>query len=152
MRVSNTAIGLFQIVFGIAVFLYARTFPDLENGMPGPSLFPAVLAVLFIFTGIILVVQGVRSGERVLKLDTSELSRSGIVNILLVLAIILFYILLSDLLGFQIISFVILVFLMKLLNVSTRWSLIMAGGVTFIIYILFAKMLLVPLPWGLWGW
>jgi hypothetical protein len=25
-------------------------------------------------------------------------------------------------------------------------------GVTLVIYFLFAKVLLVPLPWGLWGW
>jgi len=41
---------------------------------------------------------------------------------------------------------------MKWLRVSTRWSLVMACGVTLAIYLLFAKMLLVPLPWGLWGW
>jgi hypothetical protein len=31
-------------------------------------------------------------------------------------------------------------------------SLAMSIIVTLSIYILFAKVLLVPLPWGLWGW
>jgi len=62
MRVSNTAIGVGLIVFAIAVLLYTRTFPTLEKGYPGPSLFPNVLAVLFIIAGITLVAQGVRSG------------------------------------------------------------------------------------------
>ena len=152
MRVSNTAIGVGLIVFAIAVLLYTRTFPTLEKGYPGPSLFPNVLAVLFIIAGITLVAQGVRSGERIIKFDTSRITRSGLINILLVLGGIVFYVYLSDFLGFQITSFILLFGLMKWLRVSTHWSLVMACGITLAIYLLFAKMLLVPLPWGLWGW
>jgi putative tricarboxylic transport membrane protein len=152
MRVSNTAIGAGLIVFAIAVLLYTRTFPTLERGYPGPSLFPNVLAVLFIIAGITLVAQGVRSGERIIKFDTSGITRSGLINILLVLGAVVFYIYLSDFLGFQITSFILLFGLMKWLRVSTHWSLVMACGITLAIYLLFAKMLLVPLPWGLWGW
>ena len=152
MRVSNTAIGLVVIVFAIAVILYARNFPTLKEGYPGPGLFPTVIAVLFILAGITLVVQGLRSGERLLKFDTHEVSRSGFMNLILVLAAVLFYIFLSDFLGFHITSFLIFFFLMKRLRVSTRWSLAMSCGITLLIYALFAKTLLVPLPWGLWGW
>ena len=152
MRVSNTVIGLGTVIFSIWVLLYASNFPKLEQGYPGPSLFPMVLAVLFIFAGITLIVQDLRSGEKKLKFDISDLSRVHLINISLTLAAILFYIFVSDVLGFQITSFIILLVLMKRLRVSTLWSFIMACGVTFSIYILFAKILLVPLPWGLWGW
>jgi len=152
MRVSNTAIGLGLIIFAIAVLFYTRTFPTLEKGYPGPSLFPNVLAVLFIISGITLVVQGVRSGERILRFETSGITRSGLINILLALGAIVFYIYLSDVLGFQITSFILLFGLMKSLRVSTPRSLVMACGVTLAIYVMFAKILLVPLPWGLWGW
>ncbi len=152
MRVSNTFIGLGVIIFAAAVILYARSFPSLEKGYPGPALFPTLLAGLFILAGVIMVVQGVRSGEKLFGFHNQEVSRSGFINLLLLLAAILFYIFLADFLGFHITSFLILFFLMKRLNVSTRWSLGMSGGVTFAIYALFAKMLLVPLPLGLWGW
>ncbi len=152
MRVSNTAIGIGLIVFAIAVLFYTRTFPTLEKGYPGPSLFPNILAGLFIISGITLVVQGVRSGEKILRFETSGITRSGLINILLALGAIIFYIFLSDFLGFQITSFILLFGLMKWLRVSTPWSLVMACGVTLAIYVLFAKILLVALPWGLWGW
>ena len=152
MRVSNTAIGCVQIVFGSAVFFYSRTFPRLEKDMPGPGLFPMVLAVLFILTGVILVIQGIRNGEKLLKFDTAGMSASRAINILVVLAVIFAYIFLADFLGFQITSFLLLFILMKWLGVSIRGSLIMAIGVTLFIYFLFAKILLVPLPWGLFGW
>jgi hypothetical protein len=42
--------------------------------------------------------------------------------------------------------------LMKWLKVKTFHSLLMSIAVTLVIYLLFAKVLLVPLPWGLWGW
>jgi len=41
---------------------------------------------------------------------------------------------------------------MKWLKVKTLSSIVMSFGVTLVIYLLFAKVLLVPLPWGLWGW
>jgi hypothetical protein len=152
MRVSNTAIGIGLIIFAVAVLFYTRTFPTLEKGYPGPSLFPNVLAVLFIISGITLVVQGIRSGERILRFETSGITGRGLINILLALGAIFFYIFLSDFLGFQITSFILLFGLMKWLRVSTPWSLVMACGVTLAIYVLFAKILLVALPWGLWGW
>jgi hypothetical protein len=42
--------------------------------------------------------------------------------------------------------------LMKWLKVKMIPSLVMSLAVTLAIYLLFAKILLVPLPWGLWGW
>ncbi len=152
MRISDTVIGLVIILFGGAVLTYTRSFPSLENGYPGPSLFPNILAVLFILAGIVLVVQGVRSRETFLEFDTSGISQGGFANILLVLAAIVFYILLSDFLGFQITSFILLFSLMKWLRVSTLWCLLMSVVITEAIYILFAKMLLVALPWGIVGW
>ncbi|MGE5254944.1 MAG: tripartite tricarboxylate transporter TctB family protein, partial [Planctomycetaceae bacterium] len=59
---------------------------------------------------------------------------------------------LSNFLGFLITSFLLLFFLMKRLRVTLFKCLVMSGGVTLGIYLLFAKVLMVPLPWGLWGW
>ncbi|MCJ7829860.1 MAG: tripartite tricarboxylate transporter TctB family protein, partial [Desulfobacterales bacterium] len=80
------------------------------------------------------------------------ITHNGLINILLILGAIVFYILLSDFLGFLITSFIVLLGLMQRLNVSTVWSLTMSAAVTLAIYGLFAKILLVALPWGLWGW
>ncbi|PIE33366.1 hypothetical protein CSA56_11835 [candidate division KSB3 bacterium] len=152
MRVSNTAIGLILILFAIAVLVHVRTFPSLDNGYPGPALFPSVLAVLFFICGTGLIAQGVRAGEKLLTFDVGTLSKRGIINILFVLAVILCYIFLSDYIGFLILSAVLLFAAPKWLGVSTLRSLILSVVVTLAIYVLFAKILLVPLPWGLWGW
>ena len=45
-----SAIGL--LLFGIAVFLYAATFPDENDGYPGPGAFPQVLSALVALCGL----------------------------------------------------------------------------------------------------
>ena len=152
MRVSNTAIGLFLIFFAAVVLWHVQSFPSLDNGYPGPALFPSVLAVLFIFCGIGLIIQGVRQREKLLKFDTGTLTISGVLNILFVLGTIVCYIFLAQYAGFLIFSFLVLMILMKWLKVKPLASILMSAGVTLVIYLLFAKVLLVPLPWGLWGW
>ena len=152
MRVSNTAIGLVLIIFSTVVLWHVQSFPSLDNGYPGPALFPSVLAVLFILCGIGLIIQGIRQHEKLLKFDIRTLTLSGLLNILFVLGAIVCYIFLAETIGFLIFSFVVLMVLMKWLKVKTLSSIAMAVGVTLVIYLLFAKVLLVPLPWGLWGW
>jgi len=152
MRVSDTAIGLFLGAFGGAVILYTRTFPAQPDGHPGPEFFPNVLAGLLIIAAITLFIQGVRKGERLSLFDPGELKGMGLMNVILVLGAIVFYIYLSDFLGFLVTSFILLFGMAKWLGVSLRNSLIVGVGVTLGIYVLFSKLLLVPLPWGLWGW
>jgi len=152
MRVSNTAIGLVLIIFACAVLVHVQSFPKLDNGYPGPALFPSVLAVLFILCGIGLIIQGNRQREKVLKFDLGTTTFAGWINMAFILGTVICYILLAEYLGFLIFSFVILMILMKWLKVKMLPSLVMSIGVTLAIFLLFAKVLLVPLPWGLWGW
>ncbi|MCP4622747.1 MAG: tripartite tricarboxylate transporter TctB family protein [bacterium] len=152
MRVSNTAIGLSLIIFACAVLVHVRSFPKLDNGYPGPALFPSVLAVLFIFCGIGLIIQGIRNREKLLKIDLGTVTLAGWINIAFVLGTVACYIFFAEYVGFLIFSFVILMILMKWLKVKMLHSLVMSITVTLAIYLLFAKVLLVPLPWGLWGW
>ena len=152
MRISNTAIGLILIIFACAVLVHVQSFPQLDNGYPGPALFPSVLAVLFIFCGIGLIIQGIRRREKVLTFDPGTATPAGWTNIAFVLGTVAGYIFLAEYVGFLIFSFVVLMILMKWLKVKILHSLTMSIAVTLAIYLLFAKVLLVPLPWGLWGW
>lgn len=152
MRVSNTAIGLLLVLFASAVLVHVQGFPELENGYPGPALFPQVLSILFIVCGIGLAVQGIRNGERLLGIDLGAVTPAGWLNIACVLGAAVAYILLVEYVGFLILSFAILVALMWWFGVKLFPSLVASAGVTLAIFLLFAKILLVPLPWGLWGW
>ena len=64
--------GIF-IALGILIFSTTFSYPILDGGHPGPSLFPRVLAILFIFFGGIVVLQGWRST----KVKTEDVPRRG---------------------------------------------------------------------------
>ena len=126
MRVSDTAIGVFLIIFACAVLVHVQSFPKLDNGYPGPALFPSVLAVLFVLCGIGLIIQGIRKRENMLRFDLRSVSLTGWINIAFVLGAIVCYIFFSDYIGFLIFSFVILMILMKWLKVRIILSLVMS--------------------------
>jgi putative tricarboxylic transport membrane protein len=152
MRFNDGAIGIVLILFGAAVLFYTQGFPNLEEGYPGPALFPGVLAVLFLIAGLVLLIQGFRSKAALIKIDREALGGRALLNILSVHGAVVVYIFLSEPLGFLILSFGLLFLLMTWFRASALWSMVMACSVTLGIYLLFAKFLLVPLPWGLWGW
>ena len=149
MRFSDSAIGSVLVLFGGWVLLYTRTFPTLEEGYPGPSLFPNVLAVLFVLAGIGLVIQGVRKGQKFFMLDLGGLNRTGALNLLFVTGVVLAYIFLAEPVGFLFLVPPLLLATLKWLKVSWKLSILTAAGVTLFIYLLFAKLLLVPLPRGI---
>lgn len=151
MSASNTAIGIVVIMFGAAVFLYSMTFPGPAEHMPGPSLFPMILAVLLSLCGAILTGKGIRAGERVFSLDFKKWRGRGLQNSLVILGSAVFYILFSGLFGFLLTSFAVLFADMRWLGVRLRNCLLAAAGTTLFIYIVFGKILFVALPVGWLG-
>jgi putative tricarboxylic transport membrane protein len=151
MRVSDSIIGFVMIIFGLAVIIHTQGFPAQADGHPGPEFFPNVLAGLFMIAGLGLAIGSIRRGEKIIMVQAPGLGTAAVVNILFVLGTIVVYILVSDYLGFLVTSLILMGFLMKWLGVTWKWTIIMSISLTMGIYLLFAKMLLVPLPWGLWG-
>lgn len=49
---SNRISGLSLVVIAVAVWLYAGTFPILDGGHPGPSLFPRMIALFIAVSGV----------------------------------------------------------------------------------------------------
>ncbi len=154
MRVSDVYTGLGSILLGVIIYVLTINFPALEKGgWIGPALFPRILAILFVFFGTILMVQEVVRRSHTPSAPTHQRWLTNpTINALCVIAAIIFYILVSELLGFIITAFIILTLLMLKLEVKIMVcipaSLVLVAG----IYYLFAKMLRVPLPWGILGW
>lgn|GEM_PF-274073 len=161
---NNLLIGLGTLLLGGIILFLIRDFPKLDDGHPGPALFPGILAGLFIVFGAFLLVQGVRARKQVgahlpppgsheaPPLEGRTYSLQGILNAFCVAAAIVFYIFFVETLGFLITGFLLLIFLMIKLKVPIWKSGILSLLSTLGVYILFAKILKVPLPWGLLGW
>lgn len=162
--------GLAAVGFGVAVLLYVRGFPQLTDGAPGPALFPAILAGLFILFGSVLVVRWLRYRRRHGNQEeavTAEQARgaehvSGTghipistraawVNALSVLGMVVLYMLLSETLGFALTMTLLLFALAWRLGARPVPALLSAIATTAFIYVVFVRVLYVPLPVGVFG-
>lgn len=152
MGIRDSIIGLLSLLFGAFIFYLTLDFPSLEGGHPGPALFPRILSTLFVICGLILIVQDVKG-------ESSPLSKKAFLpgwvptwNAISVIAVVILYTLLVDTLGFIVTCFILFSLLMRKLGVGILSSLVLSLAVTISVYLLFHKMLMVPLPWGLIHW
>jgi putative tricarboxylic transport membrane protein len=150
MRLNDAIFGVLLIVFAIAEIAYTRTFPSLHGQAYGPDLFPILIGVGFLITGAILTVQGLaqRAGHPLVEIGVWAADRRNVVNFALVLLALLFYIAASDWLGFILTAFIIMLVLLKSFGSGMVTALVVAVLTTLGIHTLFARVLLVPLPWG----
>jgi putative tricarboxylic transport membrane protein len=151
MRLNDAVLGLVLIAFAIAEMAYTSTFPALYGQAYGPDLFPILIGTGFLITGAVLVIQGIasRAGAPLVEMGAWASDRRSVANFALVLLALVFYIAASDWLGFIPTAFVIMVVLLKSFGSGLVTTLVVALVTTFGIQALFARMLLVPLPWGL---
>jgi putative tricarboxylic transport membrane protein len=151
MRFNDAVFGVLLIVFAIAEIAYTRTFPTLHGQAYGPDLFPILIGVGFLVTGAILTLQGLaqRATQPLFEVGAWAADRRNAVNFALVLLALLFYILASDWLGFVPTAFIIMLVLLKSFGSGWVTALVIAALTTLGVQALFARLLLVPLPWGL---
>jgi putative tricarboxylic transport membrane protein len=148
--------GLFSCL-GILIWVLTYPFPVLiEAGKrhPGPALFPRVLATLFIFFGLLVILNGWRAARSKTPPPAAEVAglKPNYFNPVLVVLLIGAFIFLAPKLGFIITGTAILSILMMKLQVRPIKSLITSVVVTCFVYFMFATMLRVPLPRGILGW
>ena len=138
--------GILFLLFGIIIWIYTRNFPDLEEGYPGPALFPRLIGSGFILGGIILVITPFISSK--VTDDSDEKSHFSLLNLgKLVIGLFItgLYPFIQPYLGFigsiSLIGFAI----GFLLKVKPWLAALVALSCTLIVYFLFTYLLGVPL-------
>ena len=140
MRFHDFLLGLLIMAASAAIYFTALGFPDQNDGKPGAWLFPCALSILFGICGLCLAVKGLMHfKEQKLISLIPGLTLPGALRIAATVALVVFYILASDSLGF----------LMVMMRNKLWVSVVAAPISTVAIYLIFAKLLLVPLPEGL---
>lgn len=143
--------GIF-VALGVFIWSMSFQFPGLEGGHPGPSLFPRVLGTLFIFFGSLVVYKGWKTSRiKEENLPAEEISLNYF-NPILVIILIAAFIALANKLGFIISGVAILFILMTKLRVPLLRRSIVSVALVCFVYLIFSKLLRVPLPIGLLGW
>ncbi len=165
--------GGLSVAFGLFVVIYVQTFPQLPGGAPGPALFPGIIGALFILFGLVLVIRYLRDrpasaaekaaaaeAERAAAaeaeqyeslLDEKIPARTAWLNALSVIGSIVFYLLVVNVLGFVITMGLMLIGLMWRLGARMVVAVPSAVVTTAFLYLMFERILLVPLPHGFLG-
>ena len=152
MRVNDAVSGAALALFALAMIWYTRTFPEMPGQHYGPALFPVLIGIGLLLTGVVLIVRGLTRLRTEPVFSGGAWLRSGphLINFLAIVGGLLLYILVSDRLGF-IPTALLLLFGWLLLFRGGRpiSSLVIALGVTLAVDYLFSDLLLVPLPLGM---
>lgn len=152
MRIHDLLLGLLIITVSTAIYFAAVDFPDQNDGKPGAWLFPCALSILFGICGLCLAIKGlIHFKEQNLFSLIPGLTAPGALRIVAVIALVCFYVLFSEDLGFLISMCAVIFVMMIIMRNRIITSLIIAPVSTVAIYLIFGKMLLVPLPEGLLG-
>jgi putative tricarboxylic transport membrane protein len=152
VRINDAVIGTVLVLFALAMIWHTRTFPAMPGQDSGPALFPVLIGVGFLVSGLILIVSGVRRRRTEPWFAGGEWlrSRSHVIKFLAVIGGLVAYILLSNWLGFILTSLLLLfAWLVLFRDGKPVSSLAIALAVTLVVHYSFSQLLLVPLPLGL---
>ena len=150
MKLNDAVIGLLLVLLGAAVLVAVQAFPTIPGQQVGPALFPGLIASGLCVGGLVLLWRGWQSRAAVpwvLLEDWVRSPRHGLAFAMLIVSVV-FYILVSQQLGFLLTSSLILTALFSVLRVPLTRSLPIALVATLLIHFAFYKLLRVPLPWG----
>ena len=152
MRINDAVIGAVLVLFALFMISHTRTFPAMPGQDYGPALFPVLIGVGFVVTGLILIVSGLRRRRTEPWFAGGDWlrSRRHLIGFLSIIGGLVAYILVSDWLGFIPTAFLLLFgWLVLFRNGKPVSSLVIALAVTLVVNYAFGQLLLVPLPLGL---
>ena len=132
-------------LLGLMVWWWTREFPDLPKGYPGPKLFPRVIGAGLIFVAVILGFQACIISSGISLQTRMTIDRKGAVRSLTAVGFVAFIPLMINNLGF-ISSLGFFCFcLAMMLRIKIWKGLLLAVTTVGIIYLLFTRLLSIPL-------
>lgn len=150
MRLNDSLIALLLIALAVGVIAYASGFPPMPGQTFGPGLFPTVIGAGLILSGLGLIVSRVRAADKqaVIELDGWVRTPRLLFDFALVVGGLLFYILLSEDLGYFIAAPIALAAFLFATGTRMLVALPVAVIVPALMHYIFYTLLKVPLPWG----
>ena len=153
MQRHDRIIGLLLTLLGAAVFVSARSFPNVPGQKLGAATLPLVVATGLMVCGLALVARGWREARGVRSAnpprDAPARSEEHFGSPLVILASIAVYVALSEPLGYLLVAPVSLLIGFRALRVRWGHAIGWSVAVTAFVHLAFYKLLKVPLPWGI---
>lgn len=140
---TDLCAGAVVVVLAVAAALGAMRFPSSGGAVPGPAMFPLLIAVLWTPFGVSLVISGWRGAAPGAEESSSMRQMWGL------LGLTVGYTALLPVLGFISSSALFLVLSIRFLGYRHGWRAgALALSVAFVVHGLFAGLMNVPLPAG----
>ena len=136
--------GSLLIVFSFLLWFQALSFPKLENGYPGPALFPQLIACCLGMLGVYLVARSVFS-KVTLSPDSNKASRGKVLRLFTGIILVATYPLFVHHIHFIPIMAGLIFFFGVILNNKPWKAMLTAVLSAGLIYALFTQLLGVPL-------
>jgi putative tricarboxylic transport membrane protein len=152
MQLTNRILGVAVTLVGAGMLILAMRLPAPVTGAHityGPAFFPALIGLAVLVSGVIIVVFPATAQDDPVVGEVAEdrSIRGG--GLLIVVTGSVAYICLSDVVGFVPLAAAILTCLLAYGSMALRRAIPLGIAGSLIIYVTFAKGLLVPLPRGL---
>lgn len=131
------------VVLSTIFLVVALQYPLINAfGVPGPGFLPLIISVLSIICTSVELIKSFKNKSDESEFDFKDDNIGSIVRIFVAVIV---YIILSKLLGF-IIPFAAMLFILFSGNYKWNTSLIISGVIAVLMYLLFVKLLVLPLP------
>lgn len=148
MTLADRIGGLVLLLLGLAVVIASLNLPAIPGQPVGPAVFPTVLGVALGLSGLVIFARPQRQ-----KSPGSEHVEAfniiGSLRLIFPVAILILGYFMMEPAGFLITGFVVMFLTCLLLRGSVAGSLLFSAGMTVLIYIIFVRLLRVPLPAGI---
>ncbi len=149
MRLSDTILGILLLALAGWVWWLTTFFPAFPGQDYGPNLFPRILAAGIGICAVLLVLRGLRSGGGMMAVDGWVRNPRQLLSFLAIPAGAVFYLLVSEPLGFIPTAFLLLLVLFLWFGTRLVVALPVAAGMTLLVNWFFGGLMRVPLPRGL---
>jgi len=148
IKLSELHLGVLTAIGGIILLFASAHFLPLPGQAYGAGTMPRLIGWCAILLGAFMVVTSLRHLPEMLKPHLADWVRTPRLALaaLACLAVIVFYILFADALGFIPTSFISLFALMLVLRTGWLTALLASLATTFAVYYAFSRLLMVPLP------
>lgn len=156
MHLSDRVTGGFLVLLGALAFWGGSRLPGVPGQDVGPAVFPMVVGGGLVLCGV-LIVLGIGQGFEEPDPEPTEaheglarwLGPHRVLAALVPPALLVFYVLASEPLGFLLTACVMVLVAALCLGASLRLALAVAVGAPPVVHLVFYKLLRVPLPEGL---
>jgi len=147
MKKANIIFGCLFILFSVGIILFTlNTFPDGVSGVPGPALFPILISIVMVLLALLIIFHYLR-----IKEDTViNWLADGTKRVYLAMVILAVYVILIPIIGFFVMSFILLMGLIKWFRKKgVMYTAVVSASILGFVYVVFNIFLRVPLNLGI---